>query len=561
MEWLRPTPAPQLSRFVVTIPDDQEMEVNHWGTTVVLSPDGRRFVYTGPNRQLYVRELDQLNARPLASTENARAPFFSPDGKWIGFHADDNIRKVALGGGPPLTITSGQSSFRGASWGDNDVIVFTPTTADPLYSVSAAGGEPVQLTTIDSTTGETSHRWPVVLPGSKAVVFSIFDGASAAEAELAVVSLETGVMTRLQLKGLHPQYAPTGHLVYGTSDAALIAVPFDKDRLEVTGPPVSLLEGLMTRSSITSEFTISPSGDLAYLTGLPPDFSLVMVDRDGREQKIIEQVQGLRGPRFSSDGNRIALELDEGGVVDVWVYDLREETLTRMTFDGAFYAEWMPDDSYLSFSSMGSNGSDRDLYRTASDGSGVAELVYGAPGPQWEGVWMPDGLAMVVREIAAETNGDILLVGIDPPEDPQPLVNTDFDERSAALSPDGRWLAYKSDESGRNEVFVRPIPGPGGKRQVSDGGGTEPLWSHDASEIFYRGADGNFYSVAMRTSPTLSVGRRTILFEDGYTKNLSRTNYDQHPTTGQFVMIQGTTTKSDLVIVLNWYEELKARME
>ena len=317
----------------------------------------------------------------------------------------------------------------------------------------------------------------------------------------------------------------------------------------------------MTRSSITSEFTISPSGDLAYLTGLPPDFSLVMVDRDGQEQKIIEQIQRLRAPRFSSDGNRIALELDEGGTVDVWVYDLREETLTRMTFDGAYYAEWTPDDSYLSFSSMGSNGSDRDLYRTASDGSGVAELAYGAPGPQWEGVWMPDGLAMVVREIATETNGDILLVGVDPPEDPQPLVNTDFDERSAALSPDGRWLAYRSNESGRNEIFVRPIPGPGGKRQVSDGGGTEPLWSHDGREIFYRGADGNFYSVAMRTSPTLSVGRRTILFEDGYTGNMSRTNYDQHPTTGQFVMVQGTDTTSDLVIVLNWYEELKARME
>jgi serine/threonine-protein kinase len=168
---------------------------------------------------------------------------------------------------------------------------------------------------------------------------------------------------------------------------------------------------------------------------------------------------------------------------------------------------------------------------------------------------------MVVREVAAETNGDILLVGVYPPEDPQPLVNTDFDERSAALSPDGRWLAYASEESGRYEVFVRPIPGPGGKRQVSDSGGTEPLWSHDGREIFYRGADGNFYSVAMGTSPTLSVGRRTILFEDGFVQNDSHTNYDQHPATGQFVMVQGTTTKSDLVIVLNWYEELKARMQ
>ena len=559
--WFRPAPAAELSRFAVTIPDDQEMAINHSGTTVVLSPDGRRFVYTGPNQQLYVREMDQLSARPLASTENARAPFFSPDGKWIGFHAEGAIRKVSLAGGPPLTITSAPSSFRGASWGDNDLIVFTPTTSGPLYSVSAAGGEPVQVTTIDTAAGDASHRWPVVLPGSKAVVFSIFDGSAAAAAELAVVSLETGVTTRLQLKGMHPQYAPSGHLVYGTSEAALIAVPFDKDRLEVTGPPVSLLEGLMTRISVTAEFTISPSGELAYLTGLPPDFSLVMVDPDGQEQKIIENVQSLRAPRFSTDGNRIVMELEEGGSIDAWVYDLREETLTRMTFDGATYPEWTPDDKHVSFSSTGSEGSDRDIYRTASDGSGVAELAYGAPGLQWEGVWMPDGRSMVVREIGTGSSGDILLVGIDPPEDPQPLVNTDFDERSPKPSPDGRWLAYRSDESGRNEVFVRPIPGPGGKRQVSDGGGTEPLWSPDGSKIFYRGADGNFYSVAMRTSPTLSVGRRTILFEDSFVPNSAHANYDQHPTTGQFVMVQGTTTKSDLVIVLNWREELKARME
>jgi serine/threonine-protein kinase len=460
-----------------------------------------------------------------------------------------------------LTITTASSSFRGASWGDNDLVVFTPSTSDPLYSVSAAGGEPVQVTTIDSATGEVSHRWPVLLPGSKAVVFTIFDGSAGAEAELAVVSLETGVITRLRLKGMHPQYAPSGHLVYGTTDAALIAVPFDKDRLEITGPPVSLLEGLMTRISVTAEFSISPSGELAYLTGLPPEFSLVLVDPDGAELKIIEDVQDLRGPRFSTDGNRIAMELSEGGMENVWVYDLREETLTRMTFDGANYPEWTPDDKYVSFSSTGSDGSNRDIYRTASDGSGVPELVYGAPEIQWEGVWMPDGQSMVVREIGTGTSGDIILVGIDPPEDPQPLVNTDFDERSPKPSPDGRWLAYRSDESGRNEVFVRPIPGPGGKRQVSDGGGTEPLWSPDGSKIFYRGADGNFYSVAMRTSPTLSVGRRTILFEDNFVPNSAHANYDQHPTTGQFVMVKGTATKSDLVIVLNWSEELKARME
>ncbi len=537
--WLKPAPTPEMSRFAVTIPDDQAMNVNHGGTTVVLSPDGRRFVYTGPDQQLYVREMDQLIARPLASTENARAPFFSPDGKWIGFHAEGAIRKVSLAGGPPLTITTASSSFRGASWGDNDLVVFTPSTSDPLYSVSAAGGEPVQVTTIDSATGEISHRWPVVLPGSKAVVFTIFDGSSAAEAELAVVSLETGITTRLRLKGMHPQYAPSGHLVYGTNDAALIA----------------------TRISITAEFSISPSGELAYLTGLPPEFSLVLVDPDGAELKIIEDVQDLRGPRFSTDGNRIAMELSEGGVLDVWVYDLREETLTRMTFDGANYPEWTPDDKYVSFSSTGSEGSNLDIYRTASDGSGVAELVYGAPEIQWEGVWMPDGQSMVVREIGTGSSGDIILVGIDPPEDPVPLVNTNFDERSPKPSPDGRWLAYRSDESGRNEVFVRPIPGPGGKRQVSDNGGTEPLWSHDGSEIFYRGADGNFYSVAMRTSPTLSVGRRTILFEDSFVPNSAHANYDQHPTTGQFVMVKGTATKSDLVIVLNWREELKARME
>jgi serine/threonine-protein kinase len=557
--WLQ-RPAPHISRFALAVPQETALTINQGGNTLALSPDGRQLVYVGPERRLFVRNLDDLEAHPLPGTENARAPFFSPDGEWVGFYADGRLSRVALGGGPPLTITETQTNFRGASWGDGDIVILTRSTSSPLFRVPAAGGDITQLTQLDTSTTVTSHRWPHVLPGGKAVVFAIYNGTMD-ETELAAASIETGEVIRLQLRGLRAQYAATGHLVYGTADGSLVAVPFDKDRLEVNGAPVSLIEGLMVRSSVMAEFEISRTGALAYLDGLPPDLSLVAVDRNGLEDVLVEGLQQARAPRISVDGTRIALELDDGSNTDVWVYDLRAETMTRMTFwGGSYYPAWTPDDASISFTSIAENSNNRNLFILPSDGSGVPEPLYEAAGEQWESLWLPDGRSFIVRSTQQGTTRDIGITTLDG-GDLRPLVNTEFEERSPSLSPDGRWLAYCSNESSRNEVYVRPVSEVGGKRQVSVDGGGEPLWSRDGREVYYRGLDDNIYAVAIETSPTLRIGQRSVLFEDKYVRNFSHSNYDQHPGDGRFVFIKGSAAPTDLVLVLNWFEELKQRME
>ncbi len=557
--WLRPEPAPTLMRFAVATPQDQALRTNHNGSSIAVHPDGSLFVYTGPDQQLYVRELGKLRARILPGTEGARAPFFSPDGEWVAFYAESSIKKVALSGGPPLTIVDGAGSMRGGTWGVGDLIVYTPQTGSGLHQVSAAGGEPSELTVLDTAAGETSHRWPDILPNGKGVVFTAFDGAQET-AHLSILSLETGEVSDLAVRGFGARYAETGHIVYVTSDGALVALPFDADRLEATGAPISLLEGMLTRATLAPEFDFSRTGALAYISGQPRDMALSLVDRQGVGATVAENLRFPRGPRVSPDGGRVLLELQEGGNTDVWVYDLEQTTMTRLTFEGNNrYPAWMPDGMNFAFSSSREGATGREFFRKPADGSGVAELLYEAEGEQWEAIVMPDGESLVIRQtMPGSTGRDIWLVTPATGDSARPFLVTDRNERGIALSPDGRWLAYVSDESGQDEVYVRPVPGPGGKRQVSIDGGQEPAWSHDGRELFYRGGT-HFMAASIRTSAAFSVGTRQELFEDTYEQNPDHTNYDVHTETGQFLLVKGSDEPTDLVVVLNWFEELKER--
>ncbi len=562
--WLRPGPESEITRFSMLLPESQRLSGNHDGTSVAVSPDGRRLVYTGPDRALYVRALDQLQARPLPGTDGARAPFFSPDGEWVGFYSEASLKKVALSGGPPLTITGVGSDFRGAAWGPGDVIVYSPGTGTPLFRVSAAGGDTVRLTTLDTAVGsaEQSHRWPAFLPDGKGVLFTSFAGTMD-ESRLAVLSLESGEVQRLPLRGLRPQYATTGHLVYGAADASLVAVSFDADRLEVTGAPVSLLEGVMTRTSVVTDYALSRAGTLVYLSGRAPELALVLVNRRGEEEVLLENLQDPESPRFSPDGRRIALSRVEGGKTDVWIYSVDVRTMTRMTFEGNNrYPTWTPDGARIAYSHAPERTPGRSLYWLRADGSGTPEPLYEAEGQQWEVAWLPDARSFVERHAALTGTGrDIWLVSRDSAVPPLPLLQTRFNERSPAVSPDGRWLAYASDESGRDEVYVRPIPGPGGKRQVSIDGGTEPLWTLDGRNLLYRGPDASVYTVAIGTAPVLSVGQRRVLLPNRYATNPQHTNYDLSPRTGQFVFFKGSELPTELVVVMHWNEELKARVK
>lgn len=544
-------------RFGVILPDSQSIRTGPFGTSVALSPDGTRLVYVGRGagdlRQLYVRALDQLDPHPLAGTESAESPFFSPDGEWVAFFAGGKLKKVALAGGPPLTIADAPDG-RGGTWGPSGRIVFAPSIVGPLVSVSEAGGRMDTLTRVRVDSGETSHRFPDFLPGGKAVVFTIQIGF---RYRVAVVTLADRKVRPLLDEAMSGRWASTGHLLYGSETGALLAVPFDARRLAVTGSPVSLLEGMLVKPrSGAAEFALSRSGTLVYLAGLART-SLVLVDRQGTEH-LLKELIGLEAPRFSPDGRHVALSSIEQGHFDVRVFDLDHGTMARLTFEGTNqFPEWTPDGRRVSFATT-RTGAQFDLYWTPADGSGEATPLLAAPGAQFEVAWVPDGRSLIFRQMDPVTGTDLMVLPLDSPQTPRPYLNTRFNERAPAMSPDGRWLAYVSNESGHDEVYVRAFPVPAGVWQVSVGGGLEPRWARSGREIYYRSGD-SLVSAAVSTRPTFSAGTHQVLFVGPYVLFPNHAFYDVHPDNRRFVMIKRGTGRTDMIVAVNWFEELRRR--
>jgi len=559
--WWRRDAAAGILRFGVVIPDSVGLRTDHNGTSIALAPDGSRVVFVGRSeggrRMLFVRRFDQLDPQPLAGTEDAESPFFSPDGRWVAFFAESRLKKVALAGGPPLTIADA-SSGRGGTWGPNDVIVFSPTSIGGLMRVSAAGGPVDTVSVMVGDSGETSHRLPEFLPDGEAVVFTIQYGS---RYNLAVVSLRDRAVRRLLEQGTRPRYATTGHLLYASPTGALLAVPFDARRRAVTGAPVSLLEGILLKiTSGAAEYSVSRTGALAYLTGSAARRSLVLVDRVGRERVLTELVAGA-SPRFAPDGRRIVLTSLEQGSSDVRVYDLERGTLTRLTLEGASsYPEWTPDGRRIVYNTTRAGTTlGNDLFWVPVDGSAEATPLLIAPHAQWEAVWAPDGRSLVVRQSVPHTNRDLMVMSVDSPRTLRPYLVTSFEERAPAMAPDGRWLAYVSNESGRDEVYVRAYPNPAGRWQVSVAGGLEPRWAPGGGELFYRNGD-SVIAVAVSSRPTFSMGSRRTLFVRSYSSDPNHAQYDPHPDNRRFVMFRSGLERSTVILTLHWFDELRARM-
>ena len=563
--WSGEPTASQVARFGITLPEDAALTAAIPGWTVVLSPDGRQLIYVGPGRFLYVRPIDRLEARVLPGTEDSDSPVFSPDGAWVVFNGGADLKRVALSGGPAMTIAEAPQ-MRGATWESNEAIIYAPGTAGGLYRASIVEGTSEPLTTPDGASGEIAHRWPAMLPGGEAFVFTVYTGAE--ESHLATYTFDTGEIKHLAVNGVSSRFIETGHLVYLTADGSLLAVPFDPRALEVRGAPVSLIDGVMAKTTGAPEFAFSRNGTLAYLSGRPPRGALVLVDGRGADRVLVGDLEQPAAPRFSPDGTRIALELDEGGDEEIWVHDVQQTTTTRLTFDGENrYPSWTPDGTRIAFSSLRDDMRVRQLLWKAADGSGVAELLRESPDEQWESAWLPDGNTLVVQQVATTgaTLRDIWVVPFGTPDSAYAFLATEFLESSVSVSPDGRWLAYLSDESGRSEVYVQPLGRVGGKRQVSIGGGIEPMWAPDGTELYYRSGilltGGQMMAVAIQTDPVFTLGTRRPLFEDRFLRDPNHTNYDVHPTTGEFVMVRSESTVSfRLTVVLNFFEELKAKV-
>ncbi len=536
------TPPP--TRVSVTLPAGQTFATENGPPPFTVSPDGRKLVYAAQIRgvsQLYIRDLERFESRSIAGTEGAHSPFFSPDGRSVGFFTPNTLKKVALPDGAPIAIADVNPSSSGGCWGSDDTIVYVPTYVSTLMRVPARGGTPESIIT-DKPDGDRYSN-PQVLPDGNNVLFTI---TSQAQPALAVVSLETGQVRRLDSLGEAGggRYVPTGHLVYGSS-GSLLAVPFDSERQEIQGASILTLDEVRTQEG-NPHFAVSETGTLIYVTGDEVSRSLVWVDRKGQATPPVENSPAFHIPSLGPDGRRVAFWSND----DIWIHDLDRGTHTRLAIRGDFPV-WTPDGTRLAFHRSG------DLYSVPTDGSDEPELILAREHNQWPMSWSPDGHFLAITENHPQTHRDIWVI---PREgEPIPFLVTSFQEGAAKFSPGGRWLAYVSDESGRNEVYMQPFPGSGQKVTLSTDGGAEPVWSPGGGELFYRrGSD--MMVVDVTTEPTFSAGKPRLLFSGDYqTDEAGHPSYGVSPDGQRFLMVQDVRgeTLMEFRVVFNWTEELK----
>ena len=588
----RPEPTPAgVMRFAITPPQSTPLNLGGTHHDLAISRDGSFVVYQSgtlpADYQLNLRPLDQLESAPLRGTARAVAPFFSPDGEWVGFvEANTNtLLKVSVFGGPPVTLTETPTPMLGWSWGADDRIIFGSRGAG-LFRVAGGGGEPEALTTLDPDRDEAGHLWPHVMEGRDLVVFVIADsgGLPLTSGQLAVLDLDTGEVTRLGIAGVSPRYVSTGHLVYAAADGSVRAVPFDAHAVEVTGSPVPLVEGVGVKASGAANFDVSDDGRLVYALGggagaIAIPTNLVLVARGGTRSLLAELESIGWYPRFSPDGSRVAYAVSAdataGSEADLWVLDVSRGARTRATFGGnnRFYPVWAPGGSRLTHADAA--GNQNRLVSTPADGSGGAEALLELGDRRFPTSWSPDGRTLLyyVGPAGTPTNTrDLWMLTVDGgTPSPAPFVETPFMERGAVFSTDGKWVAYVSDKSGQNDVYARPFPGPGAEITVSVGGGQEPVWGPSGSELYYR-QEGELLLVPVElASPSLSVGTPRTVFDDPFRRDTGgasggMANYDIAPNGEAFVMVEdassagGSALTPQLYLVTNWFEELRQRM-
>jgi serine/threonine-protein kinase len=566
---------PRVSRLTITPSSTAALTINGVDRDLAITPDGARLVYVG-NRsaQLFVRALDALE--PVAVFTGApRGPFVSPDGQWIGF-TDNNtvLKKVAVTGGPAVTLATLDSVSLGATWGPEDtIIVATQNATTGLQRIAVVGGSTTVLTRPDRAQGEAYHVWPEMLPGGRAVLFTITAVTGGLDAaQVAVLDLQTGTRTVLVRGGSHAHYVQAGggeggYLVYAAA-GTLRAVPFDLARLETRGTPVPIVPAVVTTLYGGVDAVVAGDGTLAYVAGGVAGTSrtLVWVDRQGRETPIPAPPRAYVYPRLSPDGTRVAVfAADQEN--DTWVWDQGRMTLTRATFDPGFdlYPVWTPDGLRMVFTSEHAGA--RNLFWQAADGTGGVERLTESPNTQYATAVSPDGHLLIFTEVAPKTGDDVMQMALDGTHRVTPLVQSPFAERNGIVSPDGRWLAYEANNSGRVEISVRPFPEVNsGRWQVSTAGGTRPLWAPSGQELFYVSPTGALMRVGVERGPSWAAATPTPLVKDGYFSpgsGLAGRTYDVALDGQRFLMIKEgggtdqTAAPPQIIVVQHWTEELK----
>ena len=566
---VRPDPPPPRSSVRLAIPRPPETTgFPGYGSLVDFSPDGQTLAFvacwsgcSGRELRAYLRPLGQREAVPVPNSEGTYAVFFSPDGQWLGLNAGAGLKKVSLAGGPPVTLFDGP--VLGASWGPDDTVVFGGRDAG-LWRVSADGGEAELLASAD---GEI--RWPHALPEGRAVLYTIWRG-ELETSEIAVLSLESGE-TKILVDGTSPRYASTGHLLFGREES-LWAVPFDVEQLEITGSPVPVLADVQVDPQFgASPFAFGADGALTYVPSGARTFlqrTLTWVDRDGTEEVLTAPPRAYTSPRLSPDGTRVAIH-DRDNENDLWVLDLTRQTLSRLTLaaEPDTYPVWTHDGQRVLFASP--RDGVRNLYARAADGTGVVERLTESPNAQYPNTISPDGIHLVFSETSPDTGSDLHVLTLDDERRVEPLLVTEFDEGNAEISPDGRWLAYQSDASGQWEIYVQPFPDvDSGRWPISTTGGTRPLWGPDGRELFYL-TEAGVLGVTVETGAGFQAGTPALVVEGPYygtSGGRPGRTYDIATDGQRFLMIRERATDDtfadlrQLHVVLNWFEELKARV-
>lgn len=546
----RPVERPRVSRFV--LPVDTRARFNP--SVPAISPDAQYVAYTwGPegSRTLSLHTMADPEGPPLATFVGASYPFFSPDSAWLGFFAGGELRKVSVRGGTPQALARAHAG-RGASWGDDNRIVFAPSFRSPLLRVSADGGVPETLTGLDADLDESGHRRPQVLPGSRAVIFTAVRTQGDA---LVVASLETGER-RLTIEGTgFGRYVSTGHLVY-LQGGRLMAASFDIGRLAAVGPAVPLRD--IGRPFTDAEgFEGTDAGLLAYRSGSTGTSTLVWVNRAGVVTPFASTLRSFAHPRVSPDGRRIVAFRDG----DLWIYDLARDSLSQLTFQGGNLPLWTRDGREIIYGRPRA-GTGWDIFRKPADGSGSEQELVARPLDQVPSGGNPslDGQFLPFAEWSLDSAADIHLLSMKDGADRVFLKSPEF-ELNASFSPDARYVAYVSTELGTPEVFIRPVIGEGGVRRVSAAGGVEPHWSANG-EIFFR-SGARVLAVDVRTQPDLGVGTPRTLFEGPYVLSaIWDRNYDVTADGQRFLMVRQADAGESTVrlnIVVNWLEELKEK--
>ena len=523
------------------------------------SPDGKSIVYAARRNnttQLYLRVLDQPEPTPIPGTENGQAPFFSPDGRWLGFSNGQEVKRVPLSGGAAISICE-SGDMTGASWSEDKKIFVIPTWRSSLLSFPETGGNSWEVAKLDVAKKEYVFLWPEALPGGNAILLTVGPiGQYMANPAIVAQPLPSGQRETLIEKGSFPKYLPTGHIVY-VQGGSLYAVSFDAEKLEVTGSAIPILDRVVTSASYNyAAYSLSKEGTLAYVPGSvrSAERTLVWLDRKGRETSASDLKRAYATPRVSPDGKRLALLL-EGATYDVYVQDLARETLTRLSFYGDEWKPiWTPDGKRVVYRSPAGGGRP-NIYSKAYDGSSPEQRLTTIDSTQYPNSVSPDGKFLAFHQDVTESNSDLWMLRLHGGQKAEPFLSTQFDEEYAEFSPDGRWIAYVSNESGRYEVYVVTFPGPGGKTQISTEGGSEPRWSRDGRELFYRN-DRKWMAVQIQTGSDFTASRPVVLFEGDY-----RAEYDVAPD-GRFLVVKERQdqTPMEMHVIIGWLDQVKEKL-